>query len=101
MVGHENFCKVYSLHNGRAPARIAESFAGRAVFTVAFVPAIGDDAGMSRVWLGGIGLAVVLGFSWLWYAWRTHRHDRDGFGTISDTWINHHRARDRDHDPNR
>jgi hypothetical protein len=57
---------------------------------------------MSRLWGIGVGGVVALfAASWVWRAWRAQRHARADFGSISEAWISHHRARERDHDPSR
>jgi hypothetical protein len=56
---------------------------------------------MSRGWLIGSVAAAIAIVSLVWRAWRAHRHTRADFGSISDAWMNEHRARERDTDRNR
>ena len=66
-----------------------------------FVSAIGEYSRMSRGWLIGSVAAAIAIVSLVWRAWRAHRHTRADFGSISDAWMNEHRARERDTDRNR
>jgi ABC-type nickel/cobalt efflux system permease component RcnA len=67
-----------------------------------FVPAIDDDVSMSRVWpIGVAGAVALLTATWIWRMWRPVHQAPADFGNISDAWINHHHARNHDHDPAR
>jgi hypothetical protein len=56
---------------------------------------------MSQGWLIGSVVAAIAVATLVWRAWRAHRHTRADFGSISDAWMNEHRAHERDTDRNR
>ena len=55
------------------------------------------------MWMFGVGAAVAITATatWLWRRVRTHRDTRADMGTISGTWMNEHRLREREQDHTR
>jgi hypothetical protein len=53
---------------------------------------------MSIALLVGVGLAILAGITWVLFRTFGHR-EKDDLGTISDSWVNQHRAST--HDPGR
>ncbi len=66
-----------------------------------FAAAIGEYSPMSQGWLIGSVAGAIAVASLIWRAWRARRHTRADFGSISDAWMNEHRAHERDTDRNR
>ena len=70
------------------------------ILRLALRPQISDDSQM--MWMFGVGAAVAItATAWLWRRVRTHRDTRADLGTISGTWMNEHRLREREQDHNR